>query len=305
MSNKILVIGSLNMDMVVRLPELPRVGQTLLGRLGGYVPGGKGANQAYAAGRLGKRVAMLGKVGTDVLGEQLKANLADVGVDVSHVAVQEGATSGLALIYVSDAGDNSIVVLPNANAVCHERFIKEHEALISDSDIVLIQLEIPLPAAFQAIRLAKAHGRTVILNPAPAPDRDAIPGDVLRLLDYITPNETELEALTGVSIDNSQSVEKAARILLAQGINNVVATLGGNGALLCNTDGSHLFEAEKVSVADTTAAGDTFNAALAVGLSEGMDIGKAIGFANRAAAICVTRHGAQTSIPSRDEVDRR
>ncbi len=299
--HNILVIGSLNMDMVIHLDEIPRVGQTIMGKLEGYIPGGKGANQAFAAARLGDGVSMLGKVGDDMLGRQLIENLAGVGVDTAHIAAEQNQTSGLAVIYVSKAGNNSIVVLPAANSKCDVNFISHHEELIAQSKIVLIQLEIPLEAAYLAIQIAHKHGCTVILNPAPAPE--SIPDEILKLVDYLTPNETELEILADTPVTDIQSANAAAARLIERGAKNVVATLGKEGALFAGNSQSKLFKVEDVEVVDTTAAGDTFNAALAVGLSEKMEIGQAIAFANKAARLCVSRSGAQPSIPSREEIE--
>lgn len=296
----ILVIGSLNTDMVIHTKEVPRVGQTVMGKLQGYVPGGKGANQAYAAAKLGTGVSMLGKVGDDDLGKQLIDNLSTVGVDVSGISCQKDETSGLAVIYVNENGNNSIVVLPAANSTCDVSFIKENEELISKSKIILIQLEIPLDAAYLAIELAHKHSCTVILNPAPAPD--TIPDNVLGMVDYLTPNESELEKLSGISVTNKETARKASDILIKKGAKNVIATLGREGAIWVNDQGLKAFEVEDIEVVDTTAAGDTFNAAIAVGLSENMSIDEAIVFANKAARICVSRSGAQSSIPSRAEI---
>ena len=296
----ILVIGSLNMDLVIHLKEIPRVGETVMGKLHGYVPGGKGANQAYAAAKLGHGVSMLGKVGNDDLGKQLIDNLSNVGVDVSNISCQQDETSGIAIIYINEEGDNSIVVLPAANSACDTDFIANNEEVISKSKIILIQLEIPLEAAYLAIRLAHKHGCTVMLNPAPAPD--SIPDEILKLVDYLTPNESELEKLSGTPVKDVDTAEKASDILLQKGAKNVIATLGREGAIWVNKDGSKVFKVEDIEVVDTTAAGDTFNAAFAVGLSENMSIDEAIAFANKAARICVSRNGAQSSIPSRSEI---
>lgn len=296
----ILVIGSLNTDMVIHLKEIPIVGQTAIGRLQGYVPGGKGANQAFAAAKLGGSVSMLGKVGNDNFGAKLKDNLSSVGVDTSDILCQTNETSGLAVIYVNEQGNNSIVVLPGANSTCDYDFIAKHEDLISQFKIVLIQLEIPLDAAYLAIELAHKHGCTVILNPAPAPSD--IPDKYLSMVDFLTPNEIELEQLSGIKAIDLDSVRSAAEVLLGKGTKNVIVTLGKRGALWVSEKGAKPFEVEAIEVVDTTAAGDTFNAALAVGLAENMKIDEAIIFANKAARICVSRNGAQSSVPSREEI---
>jgi len=301
--DSILVIGSLNMDMVIHVEEIPKVGQTLLGSLQGYVPGGKGANQAFAAGRLSRNgtVNMLGTVGDDELGVKLIQNLTGAGVCTKNIAVAKNANSGLAVIQVNHEGNNSITVLPGANFECNEEFIVKNEELISGSRIIMLQLEIPLNAVITAVKLSKKHGCTVLLNPAPAPEN--IPHDILALIDFITPNESELEAMTGISVTDKASAASAAKKLIEKGVKNVIATLGKNGALHASLNVPTMFySVDDVMPLDTTAAGDTFNGAFAVGLSEGMSITEAICFANKAATICVTRPGAQTSIPSRSEI---
>ena len=296
----ILVIGSLNTDMVIHLEEVPRVGQTVIGKLQGNVPGGKGANQAFAAAKLGSGVSMLGKIGDDDFGKQLKENLSNVGVDTSNILCEPNEVSGLAVICVNEKGNNSIVVLPGANSTCDVSFIANHEKLISESKIVLIQLEIPIETAYFALDLAYKHGCTVILNPAPAPIK--IPDKILSMVDYLTPNEIELEELSGIKVKSLDSARLAAETLVAKGAKNVIVTLGRHGALWVNQNGGIPFDVEDIKVVDTTAAGDTFNAALAVGLAENMGIEETITFANKAARICVSRSGAQSSIPSREEV---
>lgn len=296
----LLVIGSLNMDMVVRTPHIPRPGETLMGHFSGYVPGGKGANQAYAAGRLGGCIAMLGKVGQDEFGDALLNSLRGAGVDTSLI-FKCAERTGQALICVGEDGGNSIVVLPGANACCDAEFICAHAADIADSRAIMLQMEIPHGAVYEAIRQAKKAGRMVFLNPAPAPDD--IPDEIFPLIDYITPNETELEALTGVPAPDLEGAKKAAQALLKRGVAHVLATLGSKGALHVDSSGAVLYPGRRVSPVDTTAAGDTFNAAFAVRLMEGAPLAQAAAFANAAAAISVTRAGAQPSIPSREETD--
>lgn len=302
MSKKILVIGSLNMDMVISVRELPRRGETILGGSPDYIPGGKGANQACAAGKLGGTVAMLGKVGRDAMGRTLKENLAAAGVDVAHVEETPDAPTGMAVIYVSETGSNSIVVVPGANALCDRDYIEANEALIAASDIIVLQLEIPYEAVFRAVELAKKHGRLVVLNPAPAPD--SLPPQVIAGLDYFTPNETELARIAGLPVGNTEEAVTAGKKLVSQGVGTVLATLGEAGALLVTAEDARVIPSLRVKAVDTTAAGDTFNGAFVTALSEGMDEAAAIAFGNKAAAISVTRKGAQTSIPSREEVDR-
>ncbi len=301
MNKKILVIGSLNMDMVIPVKELPQRGETILGGSPDYIPGGKGANQACAAGKLGGTVTMLGKVGRDAMGQSLKENLAAAGVDVSHVEETPDAPTGMAVIYVSEGGSNSIVVIPGANSLCDRAYIEANEELIAASDIVVLQLEIPYEAVFQAIRLAKKHGRLVVLNPAPAPD--SLPEEVIASLDYFTPNETELARIAGMPVGGVEEAIAAGKALVARGVGTVLATLGEAGALLVTAEEARVIPTLRVKAVDTTAAGDTFHGAFVTALGEGMEEAAAIAFGNKAAAISVTRKGAQTSIPSRQEVD--
>lgn len=301
MSKRILVIGSLNMDMVIPVKELPKKGETILGGAPDYIPGGKGANQACAAGKLGGNVTMLGKVGRDEMGRRLKDNLAAAGVDVAHVAETPDAPTGMAVIYVSETGSNSIVVIPGANGLCDRAYIEANEELIAAHDIIVLQLEIPYDAVFRAIQLAKKHGRLVVLNPAPAPD--SLPAEVIASLDYFTPNETEMARIAGMPVGGTEEAVAAGRRLVEAGVGTVLATLGEAGALLVTAETAQVIPTLRVEAVDTTAAGDTFNGAFVTALAEGMPEAEAIAFGNKAAAISVTRKGAQTSIPTRGEVD--
>ena len=301
MEKKILVIGSLNMDMVIPVKELPRKGETILGGSPDYIPGGKGANQACAAGKLGGKVTMLGKVGRDEMGKALKANLAAAGVNVSHVEETPDAPTGMAVIYVSETGSNSIVVIPGANGCCDVAYIEANEELIAAHDIIVLQLEIPYEAVFRAIQLAKKHHRLVVLNPAPAPD--SLPGEVIASLDYFTPNETEMARIAGLPVGGTEEAVAAGKALVGKGVGTVLATLGEAGALLVTKDQAQVIPSLRVQAVDTTAAGDTFNGAFVTALAEGRPEAEAIAFGNKAAAISVTRKGAQTSIPTRAEVD--
>lgn len=301
MSKRILVIGSLNMDMVIPVKELPKKGETILGGAPDYIPGGKGANQACAAGKLGGSVTMLGKVGRDEMGRRLKDNLSAAGVDVAHVAETSDAPTGMAVIYVSETGSNSIVVIPGANGLCDRAYIEANEELIAAHDIIVLQLEIPYDAVFRAIQLAKKHGRLVVLNPAPAPD--SLPAQVIASLDYFTPNETEMARIAGMPVGGTEEAVAAGRRLVEAGVGTVLATLGEAGALLVTAETAQVIPTLRVEAVDTTAAGDTFNGAFVTALAEGMPEAEAIAFGNKAAAISVTRKGAQTSIPTRGEVD--
>lgn len=303
MPKKILVIGSLNMDMVIPVDDLPQRGETILGGSPDYIPGGKGANQACAAGKLGGAVTMLGKVGRDGMGQALKDNLSAAGVDVSHVEETDKAPTGMAVIYVSRTGHNSIVVVPGANGLCDAEYIRANEELIAAHDIIVLQLEIPRDAVFLAVQLAKKHRRLVVLNPAPAPE--SLPREVIAGLDYLTPNETELARIAGLPVGGPEEAVAAGKKLVAEGVGTVLATLGEQGALLVTKDRAQAIPTLKVDAVDTTAAGDTFNGAFVTALAEGRGEEDAIAFGNKAAAISVTRKGAQTSIPTREEVEER
>lgn len=300
MKERILIIGSLNMDMVIEMKRMPLKGETVLGNSIAYIPGGKGANQAFAAGMLGGNAAMLGCVGCDDLGTQLKENMKKSGTDTAGIAEIEHCPTGMAVIYVDDGGDNSIVVIAGANGVCDVEYLKQNDEMIQNSSYIIFQMEIPCEAVYYGIRRAKELGKTVVLNPAPAPDH--LPEEILALVDYLTPNETEVAKLTGQKDLSMESIRAGAQKLLCQGVKNVLVTLGDKGALLVNKDGENLYPTRKVSAVDTTAAGDCFNGAFVVGLAEGMSHEEAIRFANTASSIAVTRKGAQSSIPTREEV---
>lgn len=301
MPKKILIIGSLNMDMVIPVKDLPQKGETILGGTPDYIPGGKGANQACAVGKLGGVVTMLGKVGRDEMGRTLKANLSAAGVEVSHIEETPDAPTGMAVIYVSEKGNNSIVVVPGANGLCNADYIQANEDLIAAHDIIVLQLEIPHDAVFRAIRLAKKHHRLVVLNPAPAPE--SLPKEVIASLDYLTPNETELARIAGLPVGGVEEAIAAGKKLVEEGVGTVLATLGEQGALLVTKDQAQVIPTQRVEAVDTTAAGDTFNGAFVTALAEGRGEAEAIAFGNKAATISVTRKGAQTSIPTREEVE--
>ncbi len=290
------------MDMVIPVKELPQKGETILGGSPAHIPGGKGANQACAAGKLGGAVTMLGKVGQDGMGRALKENLAAAGVEVTHVEETPDAPTGMAVIYVGETGSNSIVVIPGANGLCDAAFIEANEELIAAHDIIVLQLEIPYDGVFRAIQLAKKHGRLVVLNPAPAPD--SLPPEVIASLDYFTPNETEMARIAGLPVGGVEEAIAAGKKLVEAGVGTVLATLGEAGALLVTKETAQVLPTLRVQDdVDTTAAGDTFNGAFVTALAEGMSQEEAIAFGNKAASISVTRKGAQTSIPSREEVD--
>lgn len=302
MGKKVLVIGSLNMDFVVRVEDMPAKGETILGRDLRLVPGGKGGNQAYACARLGLSTAILGAVGKDANGEALLASLCGAGVDVSRVERLEGACTGLAVIMVDKAGENSITVIQGANALVTREMIDRNRPLMKESDIVVLQLEIPLDTVTYAARTAKEYGKIVILDPAPAPEN--LPRELLLSVDVIKPNETELSRLSKIAVDE-KNLSQAADKLRAMGVQNVVVTLGAQGAYVLARHGMpERVMSPVVEAADTTAAGDAFTAGLAAMLAEGASLAEAARFAARVGAVTVTRRGAQSSIPTREEVDR-
>lgn len=298
---KILVIGSLNMDMVIEMKRMPIVGETVLGTKMTYVPGGKGANQAYAAARLGGDVKMLGCIGEDDFGRTQKSNLAKCGVDTDDFKQTGTQGTGMASIYVDECGDNTVVVVPGANMECNVSYLKKNDEALQECDYVILQMEICCDAIYYAISRARELGKTIILNPAPVPD--SLPDEIFSMLDYITPNESELMKLCGKEGESVEDYVEGARQLLEKGVKNVLVTLGKKGALFVNKETEELFPARKVSAVDTTAAGDCFNGAFAVALAEGRELSEALMFANAASSIAVTRNGAQTSIPTREETD--
>ncbi len=301
MGKSILVIGSLNMDIVIKVDKQPEIGETVLGDELSYIPGGKGANQAYAVGSLGGCITMLGCVGNDNFGEQQKKQLASRKVNVSHLKVCNNKPTGTAIIYINSTGDNSIVVIPGANQECDVEYLKGNDSLFAQCDYVLIQMEIPLETIYYAIARAKELGKTVILNPAPAPN--GILQICLEQIDYITPNETELLKLSGEKELDMMSIEKGAKTLIKKGVKNVIVTMGERGSLFVSENEMYSYPARKVQAIDTTAAGDCFCGAFVVGLAEGKKVSEAIRFANAASSIAVTRKGAQSSIPTREETD--
>ena len=300
MSDKIVVIGSLNMDLVGCASRIPVVGETITGHTFFSEPGGKGANQAYAAARLGGSVSMLGRVGSDDFGRTMRANLEQAGCGVAGLSGVNGA-SGIALIFVADDGHNSIVIVPGANDRFSPEDVEAAGQFLTGAAWVLLQLENPLPTVLAAAKAARRAGARVILDPAPA---RSLPDELFALADIITPNETEAAILAGLT-PGPLAPEQAlaiARKLQARQARTVIVKLGEQGCLLVN-EKSQLIPAPRVKAVDTTAAGDEFNAALAVGLSEGLDLPAACRFANAAAALSVTRLGAQASAPTRAELD--
>jgi len=294
----ITIVGSLNMDLVVTTPRIPALGETILGSGFFTAPGGKGANQAVAAAKLGGMVSMVGCVGDDLFGRELQQNLAANGVNIEHVRLLENTPTGIAMITVKD-GDNSIIVDPGANAGLTPAMIEGVEDLIKESFIVVIQLEIPLDTVEKAIWLAKKHGVKVLLNPAPARD---IPAEILKQVDIITPNAKECEILTGMAVNCVEDAKAALRVLKGKGIPQVLITLGAGGVVYNSSEVIVHKPAFCVRAVDTTAAGDAFTGAFAVALTEGKNIDEAVEFAAIAGALAVTKSGAQKSLPSKEEI---
>lgn len=298
--SRITVIGSINTDMVVRSPEIPKPGQTLMGHSFITTGGGKGANQAVAAARLGGKVNLIARIGADAFGEISLENFKKEKINTAHVYTDQNAPSGIAIIVVDDKGENVIVVAPGANALLNEDDIQKAEDSIKNADIVLLQLEIPMSTVAEGIKLAKKYKRTVMLNPAPA---SAIPGDILQHVDIITPNQTEAMTLTGITINDMTSAQQACDILHGKGISTVIITMGEQGAYLSSGNDKQMVAGYNAGKAiDTVAAGDTFCGGLAIAIAEGKSLYEAIQFANAAAALSVTKAGAQASIPNRDDV---
>ncbi|UQZ88261.1 ribokinase [Deltaproteobacteria bacterium Smac51] len=297
---RLLVIGSLNMDQVVRVPHIPVPGETILGDSLHYVGGGKGANQAYTLGRLGASVAMLGSVGRDEHGDKLLENLSSVGVEVEAVQRLEEVPSGLAIIGVEDSGNNNIIVVPGANLHTSPDYIQSRREMIGEAQAVIMQLEIPIESVAQAAALAREMKKLVILDPAPA---TRLPDDLYRNIDILKPNEIELAHLADMPVTNIDEAEKAARKILERGVGTVVVTLGSEGALIVTGASSvYMPVSSAVAAVDTTAAGDSFTAAMTMMLVEGYSLEQAVEFAGQVAGIVVSRPGAQSSIPSADEV---
>ena len=296
---KIIVIGSSNVDMVVRTSHLPAPGETILGGEFFMNQGGKGANQAVAIKRLGGNLIFMAKLGNDVLGRQSVGYFKKEGIDTRYIALDEDSASGVALISVDDHAENSIVVASGANMLLNEQDVDKMLEEMCEGDILLMQLEIPLQTVEYAARKAFGKGVKVVLNPAPA---RSLPKELFRHLYMVTPNRIEAEMLTGIKIANDADVEKVAEEICAMGVKNVIITLGSKGCLIREEGVSYRIDAFKVEPVDATAAGDTFNGALCVGLSEGMDLKQAAVMASKASSIAVTRMGAQSSIPYREEL---
>ena len=295
----ICVIGSLNMDLVVKVDTMPKGGQTLIGSNFKEVPGGKGANQAVAMARLGGNVSMIGKVGNDGFGQTLLNALKADNVNTDYIGIEEGPT-GVALITVDKNAENSIVVAPGANFKVAVEDIDNNIESINNSDIVVVQLETPLETIKYGLKKAKEAGKYTILNPAPAV---VLEDEIIKNVDLLTPNETELEILSGVEINTEDDIKRAAQIMIDKGVKELIVTLGSKGSLYINKERSMFKSAYKVQAVDTTAAGDSYTGALSVAFANGKNIEEAMDFASKVGALSVMKEGAQSSLPTLKDVE--
>ena len=299
-AGKLVVLGSINADHILNLDAFPTPGETVTGNRYQVAFGGKGANQAVAAGRSGANIAFIACTGDDDTGERVRNQLASDNIDTAPISVVEGESTGVALIFVNAEGENVIGIHAGANAALTPERVAAQQARIADADALLMQLESPVESVLAAAKIAHENHTTVVLNPAPA---RVLSDELLALVDIITPNETEAEKLTGIRVENDDDAARAAQALHQKGINNVIITLGSRGVWASVEGEGHRVPGFKVKAVDTIAAGDTFNGALVTALLEGEPLETAIRFAHAAAAIAVTRPGAQPSVPWRNEID--
>jgi ribokinase len=300
----VVVFGSINMDLVVRTPRFAQPGETLSAHTFFTAPGGKGANQAVAAGRLGVPTAMVGRVGSDMFGNSLLESMQSNGVDTRWVLRDQARPSGTALITVDDRAENTILIVAGANGAVGEDDLGRLEAALAGGGPLLLQLEVPLASVIAAARLARERGIAVILDPAPG---QTLPDELYRLVDILTPNESEARILTGITIQERQDAVRAAQVLHERGVGQVIIKMGGQGALWSTQYGSdghaqQFLPAYQVTSVDTVAAGDAFNGALAAGLSQGLPMSEALRWGMAGGAISTTRPGAQPSMASRQEL---
>ncbi|EQB3640243.1 ribokinase [Raoultella ornithinolytica] len=299
-AGKLVVLGSINADHILNLESFPTPGETVTGHHYQVAFGGKGANQAVAAGRSGADIAFIACTGDDDIGERVRRQLERDRIDVAPVRAVNAQSTGVALIFVNAEGENVIGIHAGANAVLSVEQVEAEKARIAGAQALLMQLESPLESVLAAAKIAHQHQTTVVLNPAPARD---LPDELLSLIDIITPNETEAEKLTGIRVENDDDAAKAARVLHEKGIGIVMITLGSRGVWVSHDGQGRRVPGFKVQAVDTIAAGDTFNGAFVTALLEGTALDEAIRFAHAAAAIAVTRKGAQPSVPWREEID--
>jgi ribokinase len=300
MAKNIVVVGSSNTDMIIKLARIPRPGETILGGEFSTAAGGKGANQAVAAARAGGKVMFVARVGQDMFGEQAVQGFVGDGINVDYVVRDAASPSGVALIFVAADGENSIAVASGANGKLSPADVAKARAAITSADVLVMQLETPLATVAAAAELAAENGVPVILNPAPA---QPLPDSLLKRVAILTPNETEAELLTGIKVENEAGARKAAEALRSKGVKTVLVTLGSRGAYVSGDGIDGMVPGFKVAPVDTTAAGDVFNGALAVALAEGEPLDRAVRFANAAGALSVTRLGDQPSAPRRADIE--
>ena len=295
----IVVLGSLNLDLVLRIARMPDAGETLASDDSATFCGGKGANQAVACARMGANVSMIGRIGDDPAGLALRAALVEEGVIVDGIGTIPGTASGTAVILLTPDGQNRILIAAGANALLVPGDIRDYASTIGSTNLLVCQLETPLETVEAAAALAAARGIPVLLNPAPA---HALPDALLRHVTYLVPNETEAAMLTGIDVRDAASAERAAQILLAHGVRVVVITLGAAGVLIAEKGNVRTMAALPTTVVDTTAAGDSFIGGFATGIAEGLSVDDAARLGLRVARVCVSRPGAQASLPRRDEI---
>jgi len=298
---RIVVVGSSNTDMVIKLERLPKPGETIIGGDFIMAAGGKGANQAVAAARLGGEVTFIVRVGTDIFGRQAIKNFQKEGILTDYIVEDEKSPSGVALIFVAQEGENSIAVASGANGRLSKQDVEAAGEKIADAHVLLLQLEIPMDTVHFAARVASELGTKVILNPAPARELE---DSLLHILSVITPNESETEILTGITVQDDQSAKEAADHFRSKGVPNVIITMGSQGSFLCTDDKVAMIPTRRITAVDTTAAGDAFNGALAYSLAKGEALDDAARFANLAGAFSATRLGAQPSVPTYDELQK-
>jgi ribokinase len=299
-AGNLVVLGSINADHILNLESFPRPGETVTGNQYQVAFGGKGANQAVAAGRSGANISFIACTGDDDTGERVRKQLVSDNIDVDPVTVMKGESTGVALIFVNGEGENVIGIHAGANAALSISLVEKQQQRIANADALLMQLESPLESVQAAAKIAHGNNTTVVLNPAPARE---LSDELLALVDIITPNETEAEKLTGVRVENDDDAAKAAQVLHDKGIGTVIITLGSRGVWASENGKGQRVPGFKVQAIDTIAAGDTFNGALMTALLEGTALPEALRFAHAAAAIAVTRKGAQPSVPWRKEID--
>lgn len=296
----IVVIGSSNIDLVAHVNRVPYRGETLIGNSFVVNNGGKGANQAVAIQRVGGNCVFVSKLGDDIWGHQMLHSFGSEGLCTDYIQMETNVSSGIALITIEETGENRIIVVPGANALLDRNIIDWARPAIEACEYIITQLEIPLDTVVYLVELASSLNKKIVLNPAPA---CKLPDEIFDKLYLITPNETEISHLSGISVCDNESAISAARVLLDKGVKNVIVTLGSKGSLIVNVEGITFISSFKTKAVDTVAAGDVFNGALVVALNEGKQLAEAAKFASVASAIAVTRYGAQASIPYRDEID--